>query len=141
MSRTGIDNFTTGGFGFHVGAVYEVEISDAFFIRPNLGLAFQGDRRPKSYELDLNRLNYIALPLDFIFQIKNKYRIFTGVQYAFLLKSDWPVKSNDFGVHIGYEQLIDDNVFVNLKFYNGITKINKDEINQYLQIGLGYYFN
>ena len=145
ISRTGINAFGTGGFGFQIGATYEIKISNNFLVRPNINYAFQGDRRPKSHELDLNRLNYLILPLDLIIQIKEKYRIIGGAQYSLLVSSDYPVKNTDFGIYIGYGQKIDDNIFINVKFYNGlfnISNLNEEkDINQYLNISIGYYFN
>lgn len=162
--------------GFHIGLSNQLKISKSFFLRPTISISQQGDRKTNEYKpmyqmgqevviptrIDY-KLDYINLPIDFIYQFKDglkaDHRLFTGLQTGFLLNHNkmslnvGDPNKFDLGVYLGYETVFNDFFIINLKVYQGILFVlknsespllfyrNKGITNQMIQISVGFYIS
>jgi hypothetical protein len=158
---TGLRNF---GFGYHIGAVYNFEITENVSFSPKILYSKQGDtsENEKTFfsgeyswgtgGLDYE-LSYLNIPLNFKFF--NKTYILFGPQVGILLKTEklnldfGDVKNKiDLGINLGIGQKIN-NFFVELNVNQGFSTIiefndnsknSENEKNLVAQLTLGYYF-
>ncbi len=149
-----------GTISFHIGGLYEYEISDKLVFRPKLVFSQQGDREKTTNSFkDANdidyKLSYLNIPLN-IKIFKTPY-VIAGPQIGFLLSTEklsedfGDIKSTfDFGINLGIGYDIKD-FFIELNFYEGLTTIIELEQvetqslsvngkNTVLQLSFGYYF-
>tara|TARA_B110001450_G_C17447540_1_gene410620 strand:- start:91 stop:687 length:597 start_codon:yes stop_codon:yes gene_type:complete len=151
------------GFSYHLGLVYDLELSNKISFRPKMIFSQQGDRikTDKNYyngnltNLSIKvidyKLTYLNIPLNFKFF--NKTYLLAGPQIGFLLstkKMDLDFgdinKKIDFGLNIGVGRKIND-FFVEFNLYQGMSKILKYEVgsinfdatNSVAQLSIGYY--
>ncbi|TJY37388.1 outer membrane beta-barrel protein [Pontimicrobium aquaticum] len=146
-------------FGFHLGGLYQYNISNDIIFRPKIIFSLQGDRKKSTgdssaFGIDY-KLSYINLPLNFKFF--SKPYIIAGPQVGYLLstkKGDIDIgdieNKVDFGLNVGFGYDFD-KFFVEFNMYQGIAKLIDLENNQtsirygsisntVLQLSLGYYF-
>lgn len=162
------DGFFTGlrsfGFGFHIGAVYNFEITEKIHFSPKILFSKQGDTSENEKTLFNGQLSwgtggldyelsYLNIPLNFKFF--NKTYLILGPQIGILLHTkklnlDFGDVENkiDFGVNFGIGQKIN-NFFVELNINQGFSTIinyndnsssNENAKNLVAQLSLGYYF-
>ncbi|WP_248724529.1 outer membrane beta-barrel protein [Seonamhaeicola sp. ML3] len=146
-------------FGFHLGGVYEHELTKNISFRPKLVFSLQGDRKEgrggaaSPDDVDY-KLSYLNIPLNFKFF--SKPYIITGPQVGVLINTKkgtndlGDVKSSlDYGVNfgIGYDF---GNFFIEANAYQGIQPVlevsgsknnTHDVTNTVIQLSLGYFFN
>lgn len=146
---------------FHIGGLYEVELTEKITFRPKLTYSQQGDREKSDYSyIDVRsvdyKISYLNIPLNFKF-FKKPY-LLVGPQIGFLLSTEkqsqdfGDVKSSfDYGANfgVGYDFK---NIFVELNIYQGMsTLIETESVNGFatgfdgtntvIQLSFGYYFN
>lgn len=146
-------------FSYHLGGVYEHELTNTIAFRPKLVFSLQGDRKEGSggsASLDNidYKLSYLNIPINFKFF--SKPYIIVGPQVGILLSTHkgmndfGDVKSSiDYGVNfgLGYDFknfFIEANAFQGMQpllDVRGFTGINYDMTNTVLQLSLGYIFN
>lgn len=138
--------------GFHLGGVYEFDLTDRIKFRPKLVYSQQGNRDggSDSYVNFDYKADYLNIPLNFKF-FKSTY-ILAGPQIGILVSEkkyhpDIKGETFDFGVNLGFGQKIQ-NFFLELNFYQGLTKsIDKpsynekfeDGTNTLIQFSVGFY--
>ncbi|TQD39044.1 porin family protein [Haloflavibacter putidus] len=157
LEKIGVEN----ALGFHLGGLYELELSEKITLRPKLMLSLQGDREETSGNyIDASsidyKLTYINIPLNVKFF--SKPYIIAGPQIGILASTKkaerdfGEVKSNlDYGVNLGVGYDFK-NIFIELNMYQGLEtlihiesslgqSVEVDATNTVLQLSLGYYFN
>lgn len=146
---------------FHIGGLYEFELTEKIAFRPKIVYSQQGDREKNDYTfIDVRsvdyKLSYLNIPLNFKFF--NKPYLIIGPQIGFLLSTDkqsldfGDVESNiDYGANLGFGYDFK-NIFVEFNIYQGMnTLIETESVNGFatgfdatntvLQLSVGYYFN
>ena len=146
---------------FHIGGLYEFEITEKIAFRPKLTYSQQGDREKSDYtSIDVRsvdyKLSYLNIPLNFKFF--NKPYLLVGPQIGFLLSTEkqsqdfGDVKSGfDYGANFGVGYDFKE-IFVEFNIYQGMsTLIETESVNGFvtgfdgtntvIQLSLGYYFN
>ncbi|MEL0457314.1 outer membrane beta-barrel protein [Flavobacteriaceae bacterium SZ-1-7] len=146
---------------FHIGGLYEFEITDNIVFRPKITYSQQGDREKNNYSfIDVRsidyKLSYLNVPFNFKFF--NKPYLLLGPQVGFLLSTEKQsqdfgnVRSNvDFGANFGMGYDFK-NIFLEFNLYQGMSTLIKtqsvfaksvgfDGTNTVLQLSLGYYFD
>ncbi len=150
-------------FGFQIGVLYDLELSERISFRPKLSYSQQGDRvrtdNDGGYGISLSeidtKLNYLNLSLDFKFG--NKIYMIVGPQIGFLLKQEKLAfnyalidKNIDLGFNFGGGFQVN-KLFFELGFYQGLTTLvslpkpfssssNLDVRNSHLKFTAGYNF-
>jgi Outer membrane protein beta-barrel domain len=146
---------------FHIGGLYEFELTEKIDFRPKIIYSQQGDREKNDDTfIDVRsvdyKLSYINIPLNFKFF--NKPYLIIGPQIGFLLSTEkqsqdfGDLKSSfDYGANFGFGYDFK-NIFVEFNLYQGMnTLIETESVNGFaigfdgtntvLQLSLGYYFN
>ena len=157
-----LEKFYLGGeIAFHIGGLYEFELTEKIDFRPKIVYSQQGDREKNNYgSIDVRsvdyKLSYLNIPLNFKFF--NKPYLLIGPQIGFLISTE--KQSEDFGeVKSGFDYGANfgigcdfKNIFVELNLYQGINTLIKTEhvngfitsfngTNTVIQLSLGYYFH
>jgi len=171
LSGTGYSSDALGtnayshSYSFHIGVTYQYHLSNKFSLKSGFIFSPQGDR-DSAYEniavpigetIREYNVNYINIPLDFTYHIKD-YRIFTGPQLGIFIGQEniasllGDVNPIDYGISLGFGKVFEDKLSINLRLYQGLAKVYKttyQEINtvnlakatnQVMQISFGYIF-
>jgi len=150
-SFTGGDADRNNLIGFHIGAIADIEISEKFYLQPELLYSTQGSEAKNEVKV---KVDYLTVPLMAKYYVSEKISIEAGPQFAFLLNdkaeyvdSDLPdeetdASSFDFGLGAGIGFDITENIFTQARYNFGITTVaeNPDIKNSVFQISLGYKF-
>ena len=68
--------------GYNVGLVARIPVSQRFFV--GSGVVFN-TRGPAHYDLDVERLSYLSIPVQIGFKIGRRLQIMAGTDFGFLL--------------------------------------------------------
>lgn len=155
-------------FGVNFGPFYQTRLSNNFFARTGLYFSQMGNRKATeadtyNYSNIYYKLDYFHLPIDLIFQFKEKpggaFRIFAGPQLGFLLKQKkeffdiGDTNKIDFGVNLGIEKVTSHKFSVSLNGYAGLIPIisksdsfpshqqSSEIANVAIQLKLAYFIN
>lgn len=154
-----ISNFSGGDadrnslLSFHVGAVSEIPLSEKFSLQPELIYSRQGSeaQNPESVKI---KLDYLSIPIIAKYYLVDGFSLEFGPQASFLINdkaefidSDLPDEDTDasgfdFGANAGLGYDITSDLFVQARYYFGITTVaeNPDIKNSVFQLSLGYNF-
>lgn len=131
---------------FYAGGIVELPVFfDGFYLQPELLLSFQGA------DIGFQNLNlfYLHIPLMGKYQITDQIAVEFGPQIGFLLADNWddPVSGSetnkiDFALNIGGGYRLNENLYFQLRFSSGFTKIldNTNLKNGVFQVGAAYFF-
>jgi len=148
MKSTGMHS---NSFSFHIGGLYEIELSEKISFRPKIIVSQQGDREDFDDNMKYE-FTYLNLPLNFKF-FKKTY-ILAGPQFGILLntkKNEFDygdIDSLDYGVNLGIGRNIND-FFIEFNMYQGIKTLievttidrtNLSATNTIIQLSLGFNF-
>ena len=125
-------------FGLHIGASYEVALSEKISFRPAVVFDQVGDRTktksdPSSKQIDQLdlKLSYLNIPMDFKFW--NKIYVFGGPQIGFLISKDSNSidpnvisSSVDMGFNLGTGFTVN-KLFFEIGLYQGLTTLRTNE--------------
>jgi hypothetical protein len=140
-------------YGFHVGLISEIIISDKASFQPELLYSSQGNMTPDVK----NKFEYINLPLVLRYYAKQNLSVDLGPQLGFLVNSfskgnEGNTKlddqnSFDFALCGGATYDLENNFFVQARYNLGLINISKEEgpgaikyQNSVVQFSVGYYF-
>lgn len=145
-------DFGSNSYSFHLGAVYELEITENTSFRPKLLFSKQGNK-----EIPFGGINYetsyINIPFDFKFF--NKPYILVGPQIGFLVNTEkrefdyGDLKDLDYGLNLGIGYNLKD-FFIEFNIYQGLNKLIEVQIDQVIdlkatntviQFSFGYNFD
>ncbi len=169
------DNFDTERrISYHIGAFSFLSLSDRITFSPRVAYSSQGyhidlelrqtvDEPPTLFEL-ATRLNYLNVPLLFKYYLKPDLSINFGPQLGFLLNTLTVNKDTsgpslgegstrfsgdfkiDYGLKVGAAYAINQDVFVELNYFQGFSNISRDGIvptgsndNSVYQLSVGYF--
>ena len=131
---------------FYAGGIVELPaFFDGFYLQPELLLASQGADRG----LDNLNLFYLHIPLMGKYHVTDEIAVEFGPQIGFLVADNWddPVSGSDtnkinLGINIGGGYRLNENLYFQLRFSPGFTKIldNTNLKNGVFQIGAAYFF-
>ncbi|WP_417859858.1 porin family protein [Winogradskyella sediminis] len=152
-----ISNFTGGDadrnslFGFHVGVISEIPLSEKFSLQPELLYSTQGSEAQDVVKI---KVDYLAIPILAKYYLAKDFSLEVGPQFSFLVNdkgeyidSDLPdedtdASSVDIGANVGFGYNLSSNLFVQARYNFGISTVaeNPDIKNSVFQAGLGYKF-
>ena len=155
--------------GFHVGVVSEIMFTEQFGLQPELLYSMQGAQNEAS-DMGLTvkqelKLDYISLPILAKYKFTPGFSAHLGPQVGFLInaESEYEAKYDglteretedikdymnniDFGIAGGLGYELNMGVFVNARYYMGLSNIFDDgdsdysQHNNVLQLSVGYMF-
>lgn len=145
-------------YGFHFGAVAEIQLSDYFSIQPELLYSQQGFQDKNIENLKYN-YNYMLAPVLLKYFVATSFSIDAGAQAAFLMSAkqgtgdedltDLKEFTNGFDMSfvIGGSYEMDNGFFANVRYnYGFINVFNNDDgsdlkaTNAVIQLSMGYKF-
>jgi hypothetical protein len=139
---------------FHVGFLFEVELTDKFSIQPEILYSAQGAKYGSGRK---TTIDYVNVPILAKYYFIDGLSVEAGPQIGFLTKSEdkWDgetidykdeTKGIDFSIPVGLSYRFPINVFVSARYVFGISNFNDlDDSNykmnhQVFQASLGYRF-
>ena len=143
---------------FHLGAVAEISLSDAFSVQPELLYSAHGAKDQNDSNGDeVFKVDYLTLPILAKYYVTDGLSIEGGPQLGFLLSSKQEdngetddlkdiTKSTDFGFALGVGYKLDSGLNFGLRYYlgsdvNDIDSDSEEFKNRVFQISVGYFFN
>lgn len=141
--------------GFHIGAMAEIGITEAFAVQPELLYSTQG-AKAKEGDGEYN-FNYITVPVTAKYYVIEGLSLELGPQIGFLASAKVKssegstdikknIKSIDFGLNFGAGYRLDNGLSFSARYNVGMSNINdrsgnKDNIkNGVFQLSVGYFF-
>jgi opacity protein-like surface antigen len=151
--------------GFNVGFFAEFQLTERFYIQPELLYSAQGAKENLTIEginFDATlKANYLTIPVMFKYYVSNDLSLEAGPYVGFLTSAKIKFessfgsgtedakeffKSTDFGVGVGLNYNITQAIFLNARYAAGLAKIGDTETNDndvknsVFQFGLGFRF-
>jgi len=133
-------------FAFHIGGYGQFALSDALTLQPEL--LYYGAGAKDSDTDDALKVNYISIPVMFVYGLGEKFNIQAGPQIGFLMSADLEgtdvkdsFKGTDFGLNLGLGAgfgKLNAAVRYSIGLSNIIDADNVDVKNNVIQISLGY---
>lgn len=130
----------------YAGGIAEIPaFFDGFYLQPELVFSLQG----ADVGLDNLNLYYLNIPLMGKYHITDEIAAEFGPQIGFLVADSWddPVTGSEtnklnFGINIGGGYRLNENLYFQLRFSPGFTKIldNTNLTNGAFQVGAAYFF-
>lgn len=146
----------TSRISFHAGFGIENELSEKFFLAPEVMFSSQGAKVKKSSKREL-RLNYLNLPVMIRYYPNGGFFLEAGPQAGILVSgrqsadsqydSDVSnIKGQDYGFNLGLGFKSESVIGINARYYFGLRDINDYEFgektkNGVIQISLSFYLN
>jgi hypothetical protein len=156
-------------FGIHGGLYAGVHLSKASRMQFEMLFMQKGSRQNAKpdkgiYSSYLLRLNYIELPLMYIWRGNSYFEVEGGFSYGRLMSNtdiEWdenglmpgmtPFKNDEFSVQLGFNYLLNENMRVNFRLNNSILpvrehtggatyRLNRGQYNTVLMLGINYLF-
>ena len=161
ISYDGTDN----RYGFNVGAVVHIPISEKFSLQPEVVYSQQGFTKSFEFDLDLfgvsdivYRLDYINIPIMASYQVVKGLTLQAGPQVGFNINAeeydidldddnDLSESTNtvDFGAGLGAQYELDFGLFFQARyvwgFSNYVDSEDADSSNRVGSLSVGYFFN
>lgn len=137
---------------FHFGVMAEFNISDKFYLQPELIYSGQGAETNIASE-GIISLNYLNIPLIGKYYVTERLSLEAGPQIGFLLSTkggtlDYKdlLKTTDFGVNFGVGYKLDNGLNFSARYNLGLTNINNVDgfsdknRNGVFQLSVGFFF-
>ena len=141
---------------FHLGAVAEISILEAFSIQPELLYSAQGVK-DKSDDDEIIKLDYLTVPLLAKYYVSEGFSLEAGPQLGFLLSAKGEddgdsfdlkdiTKSTDIGLALGLGYKMESGLNFAFRYYFGgdVNSLDDDPDkikNNVFQFSVGYFFN
>lgn len=148
---------------FHIGAVAEMEVTDAFSVQPELLYSSQGADYSESMYSGSYNLDYINLPIMAKYKVAEGFSLEAGPQVGLLLSAkdkfegdgssgeedikDF-ISDTDFGVNLGVGYELENGLNFGARYNLGLSNLNDGEDaddfkiqNATIQFSIGYFFN
>ncbi len=139
---------------FSAGLLAEIPISKNFFLQPELDFSGYGTRYNTPQNVGSINLIYLSAPVLAKYVSAEGFSFFAGPQFSFLADSKRKdnvngktdvkeyLRKTDFMILAGTGYEHRSGLFMNLRYYNGLTDIYKDNVlslqNRALLISVGY---
>ncbi len=140
--------------GICFGAFSSLKITEKFYFVPEIDYSEQGYLIHSLNGKLRNRLNYLNFPLLFTYRDLPQFHIELGPQIGYLIKYEGETGSSllqmpkfDYGVDVGAKAFIVNGLFVNVRYYYGVSNLNRKYEgtnslrNSTLAFSVGYSFN
>ena len=143
-------------FGFHLGLLGHIHISDRFALQPELIYSLQGAKNNVEGNNTRDNLNYLNVPVMFQYMFDNGFRLQAGPQLGFLVNAksiagDTRTNVNEhyntleFGLGIGASYVHPATGFgIDARYNHGLSNILDDSAikatNRGIQLGVFYLF-
>ncbi len=142
-------------FGFNVGAIAEISISEKFAVQPELVYSAQGAKFEEDGEEASLKNNYLNIPILAKLKTNSGFYAVTGPQIGILLSAKAKAmgveidfkdayKKTDFSWAFGAGYMVTPNIGIDARYNLGLGNISDDEEtelkNSVFQVGLVYKF-
>ena len=161
------DGSTDNRYGFNVGAVVHIPISEKFSLQPEVVYSQQGFTTSSEFDLDLfgvsdivYRLDYINIPIMASYQVVKGLTLQAGPQVGFNINAEVynndfdldddndlseVINTVDFGAGLGAQYELDFGLFFQARyvwgFSNYVDSEDADSSNRVGSLSVGYFFN
>ena len=161
------DGSTDNRYGFNVGAVVHIPISEKFSLQPEVVYSQQGFTYSFEFDLDLfgvsdivYRLDYINIPIMASYQVVKGLTLQAGPQVGFNINAEVyssdidlddgfnlseSTNTVDFGAGLGAQYELDFGLFFQARyvwgFSNYVDSEDADSSNRVGSLSVGYFFN
>jgi len=157
ISGDDASNDLANKFGFQLGGLARIPVSDQFLIQPELNFASKGTGFDDNDAAPRNLL-YITAPILATFLVSENVNVHVGPEIGFLMgvsdddltrDQEDAVKDNtsdiDIGVSLGGDYFLDSGLGIGLDYNLGLTKLDDDGeadlFNRFGKIKISYLFN
>lgn len=131
---------------YHIGAFYEIGISNSFSFQPEAVFSIQGADIDSNSSLDEIDLKYINIPMLLKIYLTPKLSIEAGPQFSYLtshnLKNVIKTEEFDFALAGGISLYITNSLFLQGRYVHGLSEFSKDAevTNKNIQLSVGLQF-
>lgn len=132
--------------GFHLGAYYTKKVGINFIFEPEIQLSTQGSNAEDASMAFNQSLTYINIPLTFKYRLSDQFNVnavpYFGMLLGASIDSDLlgnidnseSFKTFDFGMGLGADYSISDNISVQVRYLFGLADITDDGGTEVIEI-------